>query len=161
MALNDDQKTAVTTWLNEGAKPAELQVRLEKEFGVRLTYMDVRLLIDDLKVMPKDPDPVEEVKDTPVEEAEAPLADALPAVPAESAEPAGSGKVSVSVDSIMKPGAMISGSVVFSDGKRSEWYLDQYGRLGMVPPEPGYRPVQSDVVAFQAALEREISKLGY
>jgi hypothetical protein len=31
----------------------------------------------------------------------------------------------------------------------------------MVPPEPGYRPAQSDLVEFQAALEKELMKQGY
>jgi hypothetical protein len=34
------------------------------------------------------------------------------------------------------------------------------GRLGMVPPEPGYRPPQSDLAEFQLALEKELAKLG-
>ena len=38
-----------------------------------------------------------------------------------------------------------------------EWYLDQYGRLGMVPPEPGYRPPDADVAEFQASLEKELN----
>ena len=71
------------------------------------------------------------------------------------------GKVAVKVDSITRPGAMVSGSATMSDGKKVDWYLDQYGRLGMVPPEPGYRPQQSDLVEFQAALEKELMKQGY
>jgi hypothetical protein len=71
------------------------------------------------------------------------------------------GNVAVKVDSITRPGAMVSGSATMSDGKKVEWYLDQYGRLGMVPPEPGYRPAQSDLVEFQAALEKELMKQGF
>ena len=51
MVLTDEQKQAVTAWIEEGAKPADVQGRLEKEFGLRMTYMEVRFLIDDLKVM--------------------------------------------------------------------------------------------------------------
>jgi hypothetical protein len=162
MVLNDDQKKAVAAWIDAGAKPAEVQAQLDKEFGLRLTYMEVRLLIDDLKVMPKDPAPAQEQKEkdkeTPAENGETAFEQAAPEP---DAPPAEGGKVSVKVDSIMKPGTMMSGSVVFSDGKRGEWYLDQYGRLGMVPPEPGYRPAQPDLMAFQSALEREFSKMGY
>jgi hypothetical protein len=46
--------------------------------------------------------------------------------------------VKVKVDEITRPGAMVSGSVVFTDGKKAGWYLDQTGRLGMVTEEPGY-----------------------
>ena len=159
MVLTDEQKQAVAAWIEEGAKPADVQGRLEKEFDIRITYMEVRFLIDDLKVMPKDPPapPPEPPKPAEAEAAAAPE-------PSPFDEPdllPGGGKVAVKVDEIMRPGAMVSGRATFSDGKTSEWYLDQYGRLGMVPGEPGYRPPQADMVEFQAALEKELVKLGY
>lgn len=166
MSLTDDQKKQVATWIEAGAKPADVQSRLEAEFGLRVTYMEVRFLIDDLKVMPKDPTPPPAPKaEEPAPAEEAGLEDAAspageePPFPAEGEGVAG--KVAVKVDSITRPGAMVSGSATMSDGKKVDWYLDQYGRLGMVPPEPGYRPPQSDLVEFQAALEKELVKQGY
>jgi hypothetical protein len=168
MSLTDEQKKQVATWIEAGAKPVDVQSRLEAEFGLRVTYMEVRFLIDDLKVMPKDPAPPAAEK---VQDAVAPLAPELPGAPVDEAlgddlplPPEGegtSGKVAVNVDSITRPGAMVSGSATMSDGKKVDWYLDQYGRLGMVPPEPGYRPPQSDLMDFQAALEKELMKQGY
>jgi hypothetical protein len=160
MVLTDEQKQAVATWIEDGAKPADVQGRLEKEFDLRMTYMEVRFLIDDLKVMPKDPPPPPE----PPKPAEPEPADAgapSPFADTDLAQPAGGGKVSVKVDEIMRPGAMVSGRATFSDGKVSEWYLDQYGRLGMIPSDPGYRPPQADMADFQAALEKELVRLGY
>jgi hypothetical protein len=55
---------------------------------------------------------------------------------------------------------MVSGSVVFSDGKKATWYMDQYGRLGLDAGETGYRPPQEDIVQFQTALDRELRKVG-
>jgi hypothetical protein len=153
MSLTDEQKQTVATWIEAGANPAAVQSRLEAEFGLRVTYMDVRFLMDDLKLTPKDiapPEPPKPAEPTPAE----------PTAPAADAAPAGSGKVAVVVDEITKPGVMVSGRVTFSDGKASEWYLDQYGRLGMVPSEPGYRPPEADVAEFQVALEKELVKLG-
>jgi hypothetical protein len=66
----------------------------------------------------------------------------------------------VKVDEITRPGAMVSGSVTFSDGKKAGWYLDQTGRLGMVTEDPGYRPPQADVAQFQIALEQELVRMG-
>ncbi|MEQ1859246.1 MAG: hypothetical protein ABMA13_04870 [Chthoniobacteraceae bacterium] len=153
MTLTDEQKTAVAAWIDEGAKPADVQARLEKEFEIRMTYMEVRFLIDDLKVMPKDLAPPEPPKnDEPAPEAPTPLADETGELP--------TGSVSVKVDEITKPGVMASGRATFSDGKSAEWYVDQYGRLGMVPAEPGYRPPESDVAEFQSLLQREFAKLG-
>jgi hypothetical protein len=168
MSLTDEQKKQVASWIETGAKPADVQSRLESEFGLRVTYMEVRFLIDDLKVMPKDPAPavtenVEEHNSAATAEvpgvpgAEAPVED----MPFPSDSDTLPSKVAVKVDSITRPGAMVSGSATMSDGKKVDWYLDQYGRLGMVPPEPGYRPAQSDLVEFQAALEKELMKQGY
>jgi hypothetical protein len=169
MSLTEEQKKQVATWIEAGAKPADVQSRLEAEFGLRVTYMEVRFLIDDLKVMPKDPAPAPvpvEAKDEKVmDEGEAVGIPADEVVEGDTPFPGegevSAGKVAVKVDSITRPGAMVSGSATMSDGKKVDWYLDQYGRLGMVPPEPGYRPPQSDLVEFQAALEKELMKQGY
>lgn len=156
MNLTDDQRSAVRRWIDEGRKLAEIQNQLGKDFGIRLTYMEVRLLVDDLKLVPKD---AERPKATPL--ANVPPADApAPNVPDSAQAPAQSG-VSLEVDQIARAGALVSGDVTFSDGKKAKWYLDQMGRLGMVPPEKGYRPPESDLVEFQAALDRELARLGY
>jgi hypothetical protein len=68
--------------------------------------------------------------------------------------------VSIAVDHLARPGAVVSGKVTFSDGNKADWYIDQTGRLGLVPQQPGYRPPTGDVQQFQAALEGELSKLG-
>ena len=76
-------------------------------------------------------------------------------------ESAAPGKVSVGVDQIARPGAIVSGKVTFSDGQKAEWYLDQTGRLGVVPAKQGYKPSAADVQEFQIALQQELAKLGY
>ena len=69
MSLTDEQKTKVAAWIEEGLKPSDVQSRLESEFGLRVTYIEVRFLMDDLKLTPKDPTPPEPPKpaDTPPE----------------------------------------------------------------------------------------------
>ena len=67
----------------------------------------------------------------------------------------------MSVDQFTRPGALVSGKVTFSDGVKADWYLDQTGRLGLVPAQQGYKPAPGDIQQFQAALEREMMKLGY
>jgi hypothetical protein len=71
------------------------------------------------------------------------------------------GGVSVTVDHIAKPGTVVSGKVTFSDGQTADWYLDQTGRLGVVPKTAGYNPSPPDVQDFQLALQQEVAKLGY
>jgi hypothetical protein len=154
MNLTDEQRQTVAKWIDEGAKLAEIQKRL-LELGIKLTYMEVRFLVDDLKLTPKDPEPPKVVA-PPVA---APAAGSAPAL---SPEPVPAfANVSVSVDQITKPGTMISGKVTFSDGQVADWYLDQTGRLGVVPKVTGYKPSADDVQDFQNALQQEIAKLGF
>jgi hypothetical protein len=146
MQLDDTQRQKVAAWINEGLKLAEIQKRLETDLGLRMTYLEVRLLVDDLKLKPKDPPPP--TKPAPKPE------DAL------SPPPPAVGKVNVTVDQLARPGALVSGKVKFSDGKTAEWILDQAGRLGLVPAEKGYKPPAADVQEFQMALQQELQKLG-
>jgi len=127
------------------------------EFGLKLTYMEVRFLVDDLKLTPKDPEPPKVA--APVAGAPKPAGKKSTPPPA---GPAGAtGGVSVTVDQLARPGAIVSGKVVFSDGQQAEWYLDQTGRLGVVPRQQGYKPTADDVQQFQAALQSELARMGF
>jgi hypothetical protein len=168
MNLDDTQKKKVTAWINEGLKLADIQKRIGTEFGLNLTYMEVRMLVDDLKVMPKDPPPPP-APPKPPEAVKAPESAGVAAgkpglTPLAAGAPAGpagaAANVSVVVDAAARPGTMVSGTVRFSDGQTGTWYMDQMGRLGVAPNQQGYKPSGPDVQAFQDALERELSKLG-
>jgi hypothetical protein len=165
MKLTDEQKQHVSAWIAAGAKLAEIQSRLASEFSLKLTYMDTRFLVDDLKLVLKDPEPPKTPE--PPAPAKAPL-NAKPVPPEEQAvedaaplPAAGGGKISVTVDQITRPGAIVSGKVTFSDSQTADWYLDQTGRLGVVPKQQGYKPAAADVQEFQVALQQEMAKLGY
>ena len=160
MTLTDEQKAAVAAWLDAGAGLSEVQKRLREEFQISLTYLDTRLLVDDLKIQLKDPEP----EPKPAEPAD--LTGAPPPLPDEDDDvfpppPPGAGKVQVTIDQLMKPGTMISGKVTFSDGETADWYLDQMGRLGLDPAKIGYRPSEKDVLAFQVELQRLARSQGY
>ncbi len=152
MQLTEAQATQARQWILDGLKLSEFQRKLETEFGLRLTYMEARMLVDDLKVVPKDPEPpavVAPTAATTLLPADAPIGDAVPV-----------GKVNVVVDTVTRPGTLASGSVTFSDGQVAGWYLDQTGRFGMVPPSKGYRPTPDDLQQFQVVLDRELQRLG-
>jgi hypothetical protein len=160
MNLTEEQRQRVATWITEGAKLSEIQNRLAAEFGIKLTYMEARFLVDDLKLTPKDPEPPKLI--VPEAKSPAPVTAPLSAVPAaKPGLPPAGGKVSVGVDQIARPGAIVSGKVTFSDGQTADWYLDQAGRLGVVPKQQGYKPSPADVQEFQLALQQEVAKLGY
>ena len=158
MNLDENQRQRVTAWILQGAKLSEIQSRLAEEFGLRLTYMEVRLLVDDLKLTPKDPEPPKIAEPPP---AAAPKATGAKDATPTAEPPPAAGKVSVSVDQLTRPGAITSGKVTFSDGQTADWYLDQTGRLGVVPKQQGYKPSAADVQQFQMALEKEISRMGF
>jgi hypothetical protein len=156
MNLDEAQRQKVAAWIAGGAKLSEIQTRLAAKLGLKFTYMEVRLLVDDLKLTPKDPEPPKVA--APVAEAAKP-ADKKNPPPTEP--PGTKGGVSVTVDQLARPGAIVSGKVTFSDGQAADWYLDQTGRLGVVPKQQGYKPSAADVQQFQVALQNEVAKLGF
>jgi hypothetical protein len=161
MTLTEEQRQRVTAWITQGAKLSEIQNRLATEFGLKLTYMEARFLVDDLKLVPQDPEPPKTPEPPAEKKLETKPVPAEELAEAEIPAPAGGGKVSVTVDQITRPGSLISGKVTFSDGQLADWYLDQMGRLGVVPKQAGYKPAAADVQEFQLALQREVQKLGY
>jgi hypothetical protein len=170
MNLDEGQRQQVAKWIEEGLKLSEIQNKLASELGVRLTYMEVRFLMDDLKLKPKDkePPPAPALPKSPAPAAPGPVpagptAGEPPGEEADFADEAspGTANVSVSVDQVTRPGALVSGKVTFSDGQAAEWYLDQYGRLGVVAKQQGYKPSQPDLMAFQAELQNQLARMGY
>jgi hypothetical protein len=79
---------------------------------------------------------------------------------AEQASPGG-GAVKIEIDRLVRPGAMVSGSVTFSDGVSGKWALDQYGRLMLDTGKAGYQPSAPDVQAFQRELSAQLQRHGY
>ncbi|MEO8426753.1 MAG: hypothetical protein ABI651_06535 [Verrucomicrobiota bacterium] len=169
MNLNDAQKKSVVEWIAQGMKLSEIQRRINSEFGIVMTYIEVRFLVDDLKLTPKDPEPPKPVAvaggqspgDSTIGgpanmkgEPEKGMSEANQGVPP-------GGGVSVKVATVARPGALVSGSVTFSDGNSAEWHLDQTGRLGLSPKLPGYKPSPADLEAFQIELQEELQKLGF
>jgi hypothetical protein len=138
-----------------------VQKRLADELGVRLTYMEVRFLLADLDLKPRDVDPPASAGLTPNGAAVTPPAASGADDPGATPAPDSGSQVRVTVDQLTRPGAVVSGRVTFSDGQTAEWYLDQMGRLGLAAKEKGYRPPQSDLMEFQNALQNELAKLGF
>ncbi len=159
MQLNDEQKQAVAGWIAEGAGISEVQRRIESEFGIKLTYMDVRFLLLDLEVTPKDKPSPQKSAPAPADAGAPPSADT--GGPVGDTMPGGGGGVSVSFDKVVQPGAVVSGSVTFSDGVSATWMLDQTGRLAINASKPDYRPSEQDVQQFQVELRNGLQKMGF
>ncbi len=145
--LSEEQIQAIKTWVSEGAQMADVQKRLQDDFGFKVTYMDTRFLSLDLEL------------EFHVEESAAPEPEAELDVPAEEAmpaAPAGDGAMAANVeatlDQVARPGAMVSGSVTFSDGMKGIWMIDEQGRPSVDPEQAGYQPTEADLIAFQEKL---------
>ena len=121
MNLDEAQKRTVAAWVAQGQKLSEIQDRLANELGLRLTYMEVRLLVDDLKLVPRDVErakPVELTGKQPAPGSTSPAQGSVPdeeateLLPEDELPPPGGGNVSVKVDQVARPGALASGSDV-------------------------------------------------
>jgi hypothetical protein len=158
MELSDAQKVAVTQWIQEGRSLADVQRSLRDDFEISITYMDVRFLVDDLNIAV-----VEDESEAP-EEPEMEAGEDATTEPAEAAlvDEGGNGAVTVDVDAIPRPGSLVNGTVVFSDGVSLGWQLSAAGQLGLIPgDDPEYRPNPEDVQSFQSQLEEVLRKKGF
>jgi hypothetical protein len=159
MKLTDAQQATVQQWAAEGATLNDIQNKLRDEMGLRLTFMEVRFLVLDLKIeliSPKTEEPAE-----PATKDEA-IPDHDPEMETDGVfnPEFDDAAVALSVDEITIPGTMISGKVTFSDGVLATWYLDQMGRLGLQAGTPGYQPPAEDVESFQTQLKAHLRRLG-
>ena len=171
MNLAEDQLKSVAAWFAGGASLDEIQKRLVAEYGVHLTYFDLRMIVAEL---PQPEEGEEEATgdatgETPVvpgngQDARCPSGDATgetPVVPEEPSGEPGAADVTLECDAIMIPGTMASGDVTFSDGVKGKWYLDQMGRLGLGGDLPqGYRPSPEDAALFQSRLMEVLRSKG-
>ncbi len=127
--------------LAAGRTLSEIQNAINEKFGCKLKFMDVRILAAELENVDWGKnDPVEPVKEEPAEAAPAPA----------------SGVTKIETSKILRPGAMAGGSVTFISGASAEWYVDQYGQLGLdkVKGEPD----EADIKDFQVELQKLFSR---
>lgn len=152
MNLSSEQKIQLKLWLDDGMTLTQIYRKVSDEWKLHLTYMELRFLIDDLGMT--FPEPKVVVADD--------VAQQTPPLPQEPAEPElMHSNVTVTVDKIVRPGALASGSVTFSDSATAAWQLDQMGRIGLIPSRDGYKPSQEDIQEFQVALQEEMHKSGF
>lgn len=137
----------VRTWAAQGIDLNGIQKMLVSECGVHLTFMDVRFLLLDngieiATVAPSAPAEPEKTHE---------------AAPQELPEPAADGKISVTLDELYLPGALVSGKVVFPSGTRCAWQIDQMGRFGWI--EQTATPTPEELQAFQFELTQLLRKM--
>ena len=152
MKFTDEQKSAVVEWLGQGRSLSDIQQALKVDYDLTITYMELRFMVDDLEI-PLSEDPAEDPVDASEDASEAVLE------PEPVLDPSG---VQIDVDALVLPGALVSGSVTFSDGESLKWQLAASGQLGLIPGDnPNYRPSPEDVQSFQEQLEEVLRSKGY
>ena len=186
MELTDTQKKTVAAWFAAGASLDEIQKRIKAEFGVHMTYLDVRLMVAEL------PQPEEAVAepDGDAHSRSRGTRDPTGADGQKLADEAGNRQESnggdwqegeakplaedgtnpegqavsaptVTIDALMIPGTIASGDVTFSDGQKGKWFIDQMGRLGLNGDLPqDYRPTPTDAALFQQQLMQLLQSKG-
>ncbi|MGI6494568.1 MAG: hypothetical protein ACOX5G_00475 [Kiritimatiellia bacterium] len=161
MELTDSQQQAVREWIAAGAGLSEVQQRLQEEFGVRMTFMDVRLMALDLGAAIQDkPEPAAPAHDAASGSIGSDAQDA--GFMGEEVAPDGlGGAVSVEMDRLVLPGMLVSGSASFPDGVTARWGIDQMGRVVFQPSKEGYRPSDEDLREFQTQLRSLLERQGY
>ncbi|MFT6794856.1 MAG: hypothetical protein ACJAR1_002872 [Rubritalea sp.] len=138
--LSEEQIEQIKVWVSEGDQLADLQRKINSEFKLEsaVAYMDTRFAIMDLGIeLVLAAEPEEEKQDEP-----------KPLTPL--------GYVDAKVDTIVRPGFLASGTVIFSDGVNALWGLDQEGRLKLDADDPSYQVEDEDMVAFQEILRDKL-----
>lgn len=165
-SLSPEQISQIQIWADEGDGFPEIQRKLRDELALRITYLETRFLLEDLKIELK---PAPEPEPEPAPEPEPEIAPEVPEAAeaddegiSDEKDPADASAASatVSVDAVLRPGAIISGKVDFGGGHVASWWLDQMGRLGMDPIASGFQPSEAQILAFQDELRAVIQKSG-
>lgn len=160
MMISDEQRTSIKAWLTAGDSLADVQRKLKSEYDLIMTYMDVRLLVLEIGAeVQEEPEPAPVPKPEPAPHPGPAKngTDAAELADEEEAEP----QVHLSIDRLIVPGAMVSGDVVFTDGTKAKWLIDNQGRFGIEPEKEGYQPTEMDLRLFQTQLRAELHRKGY
>lgn len=157
--MNDEQRnTFIMASLNKGLSLSDVQKALANEHGIRMTYLELRMLAGELQVDWKKQDKPAVKKAEADPDAAPDEDDAADLAEAPDAGATGGGATRVTVSKLVRPGAMYSGDVVFASGAKGEWYIDNYGRPGLSLAEGSSKPTREDMEDFSVELQKA---LGY
>ena len=164
---NDEIKAFIAEKVSEGISLSKIQDALLSEKGVRMTYMELRMLASEIETAdwqkldkqkaaetpqpPSPPAPAEEnALDDEAENEFIPDEEQPDGNPEEPAKMRG--KTTVELSKLVKPGTVANGSVKFGSGATADWFLDQMGRLALANAVG--KPDQTDIEEFQQELQK-------
>ena len=145
MSMTDKERDQlIAEKLNEGLKLADVQRLLADEYNMNMTYMELRMIAADLEVNWQKQEP-----EKPAEEPEDENKEKEELVPQDEME--------ITISKLVRPGAAMSGDVVFKSGIKAEWFVDPYGRLGLNPSNEEQKPSPEEVQEFQVELQKKLA----
>jgi len=174
---NDERDQLIMEKLNSGMSLSDLQKLLNSEYGISMTYFDLRLLTTTLKIQwekqdkPKKPalapQPQKKQID-PLPEEEPVNASPQDTDASEDTEETGetdddaedgefdeSEGTVVTIDDTPIQGASISGTVKFASSASGKWMMDRQGHLGIYElDKDSEQPSQDDIQLFQIELQK-------
>lgn len=146
--MNTERDHFIKEKLDQGVSLSDVQKLLASELGIRMTYLDLRLLAADLKVNWDKQEKHKSDDEMDISKLPAKDADAVPST-------------KVTVSKLARPGVAMSGDVEFLSGAKGEWFLDNRGRLGFQAAEGSSQPTEDDLEDFQVVLQSKLSGGGY
>jgi hypothetical protein len=154
----EEIKNIVADMLSERLSPSEIQKQLAEKKDIRITFLDLKLIISEIKNSAETLDK----NDTRNRKNDIPPAkeDNRAEVHSEKeqtvdAEIMDEGATVVEMEKLLKPGAVLCGKVKFASGAKADWSVDHYGRLSFA--NSAGKPSPQDLKLFQAELQRKIS----
>ncbi len=144
-----ERNILIAKLISEGNSLSEIQKILKNDHEIQLTYMDLRMISSDLEVSWEKIDALNVKKQDKI------LDPNKATDNGDLGDQSASGTV-VSVNKVVRPGAVMSGDVKFKSGATAEWQLDQLGRLGLNPTGDSEKPTEEDVQDFQTELQKSL-----
>lgn len=144
MADNQEIKEFIAKELVAGQSLSDIQDKVNAKFSCKKTFMEIRLLaaeIEDIDWKSLDPEPP---KNSAGQESSRTRGTA-----------AGPGRTEITLSRVLRPGAVVGGSVRFGSGARAEWFMDQFGQCGF--DNVSGEPTEQDEMDFQRELQRVLS----
>ena len=171
---NQERDELIMEKLNSGMSLSDLQKLLDSEYGMKMTYFELRMIVSGLRIdwdkqekkqrpviptpqapspAPKAPAPKKEASLDGLAEDSQPLDDE-DEEETDDTDDTDDGNTVVTIDDSPMPGAVMSGSVKFASGASGKWMMNRMGQLGLASLDEGSeQPTQDDLMLFQQELQ--------
>ena len=174
---NQERDNLIREKLNEGLSLSDVQKLLASEYGVKMTYFELRMIVSTLDINWSNQEKKHAPTITPAAAPESPKQAPLKQEPPKDVpnlepldddeddddddddddltdEAGENGGTQVTMDDVPLPGAVMSGHVKFASGASGKWVFNRMGQLGLAELDEGSaNPSQEDLMLFQQELQ--------